>query len=91
MDTSSPSVALIRLLREITRLGKALDKVTYRKQCHFDQEQGETWIGGWRVGGKDVRNSSLCTLFFTVMLVIVYIMTRKALLLKSVYICQHAS
>ncbi|XP_020624178.1 uncharacterized protein LOC110061667 [Orbicella faveolata] len=28
VDTSSPSVALIRLLREITRLGKALDKVT---------------------------------------------------------------
>jgi len=28
VDTSSPSVALIRVLREITRLGKALDKVT---------------------------------------------------------------
>ena len=28
VNTSSPSVALIRLLREITSLGKALDKVT---------------------------------------------------------------
>lgn len=43
MDTSSPSVALIRLLKEITRLGKALDKVTtenhaahiYRVTSHF--------------------------------------------------------
>ena len=55
-----------------------LDKITKRnykigqsfrqgnlEQCHFDQEQGETWIGGWRWGGgKDVRNSSLCTLFY---------------------------
>jgi len=56
VDTSSPSVALIRLLREITRLGKALDKVTYRKQCHFDQGQEETWSGG-------ETDSSLCTFF----------------------------
>jgi len=27
VDTTSPSVAVIRLLREITRLGKVLDKV----------------------------------------------------------------
>lgn len=40
----------------------------------------------WLEGGKDVRNSSLCTLLFTVMFIILYIMTRKALLLKSVYI-----
>lgn len=31
VDANSPSVALIRLLREITRLGKALDKVMYGK------------------------------------------------------------
>ena len=46
MDTSSPSVALIRLLREITRLGKALDKVTYRKQSHFNWGQGPGGVGG---------------------------------------------
>lgn len=32
VEMTSPSVTLIRLLREITRLGKALDKVIYLKQ-----------------------------------------------------------
>jgi len=39
VDTSSPSVALIRLLREITRLGKALDKVNLEIQCHLKEAE----------------------------------------------------
>lgn len=39
VDTTSPSVALIRLLREITRLGKALDKVNLEIQCHLKEAE----------------------------------------------------
>jgi len=39
VDTSSPSVALIRLLREITRLGKALDKVNLEIECHLKEAE----------------------------------------------------
>ncbi|KAJ7325667.1 hypothetical protein OS493_029091 [Desmophyllum pertusum] len=39
VDTNSPSVALIRLLREITRLGKALDKVNLEIQCHLKEAE----------------------------------------------------
>lgn len=35
----SPSVALIRLLREITRLGKALDKVNIEIQSHLKEAE----------------------------------------------------
>lgn len=35
VEMTSPSVTLIRLLREITRLGKALDKVNLEIQCHL--------------------------------------------------------
>ncbi|XP_068673433.1 uncharacterized protein [Montipora foliosa] len=37
VDKISPSVALIRLLREITRLGKALDKVNIEIQSHLKE------------------------------------------------------
>lgn len=39
VNTSSPSVALIRLLREITSLGKALDKVNLEIQCHLKEAE----------------------------------------------------
>lgn len=39
VDKISPSVALIRLLREITRLGKALDKVNIEIQSHLKEAE----------------------------------------------------
>lgn len=36
---TSPSVSLIRLLREISRLGKALDKVNLEIQCHLKEAE----------------------------------------------------
>lgn len=39
VNTSSPSVALIRLLREITSLGKALDKVNLEIQSHLKEAE----------------------------------------------------
>lgn len=39
VDTISPSVILIRLLRDITRLGKALDKVNLEIQSHLKEAE----------------------------------------------------
>ncbi|CAH3143610.1 unnamed protein product [Porites lobata] len=39
VETTSPSVILITLLREITRLGKALDKVNLEIQCHLKEAE----------------------------------------------------
>ena len=57
--------------------------------------QGETWSGGGRGRGKGkgegCKGSLFLHHFFTVMLIMVYKIARKALLLNQVYVMHHKS